>query len=75
MNHPPSTPNSVAVIIPVKNGLPYFKDVCDMLVRQVYDAPVEVICVDSGSKDCSDAIAEAHGFRLVRIASEVFGHG
>ena len=75
MHHPPSIPNSVAVIIPVKNGLPYFKDVCDMLVRQIYDAPIEVICVDSGSKDGSDAIAEAHGFRLVRIASAEFGHG
>lgn len=68
-------PNSATVIVPVKNGLPYFKDVCDALKGQIYDAPVEVICIDSGSKDGSDAIAAAHGFRVVRIQPSEFGHG
>lgn len=66
---------SVSVIIPVKNGLPHFRAVCAALCRQEYDAPFEVICIDSGSRDGSDRLAEEHGFRLVRIASSEFGHG
>ena len=72
---PVSGPDSVSVIIPVKNGLPHFSDVCQMLSEQNYHAPFEVICIDSGSTDGSDAIAEGYGFRLVRIASSEFGHG
>lgn len=71
----PMQQHSVSIIIPVKNGMPYFKDVCAALARQVYDAPVEVICIDSGSTDGSDQIALAHGFRLVRIPAAEFGHG
>lgn len=70
-----SAPNAVSIIIPVKNGLPYFRDVCAALKTQIYDAPIEVICIDSGSKDGSDQIALDHGFRLVRIPSAEFGHG
>ncbi|WP_371170997.1 glycosyltransferase family 2 protein [Aliiroseovarius sp. 2305UL8-7] len=68
-------PDSVSVIIPVKNGQPHFAEVCQMLAQQDYHAPFDVICIDSGSTDGSDQIAEAHGFRLVRIASTDFGHG
>ncbi|MCK8463995.1 glycosyltransferase family 2 protein [Aliiroseovarius sp. S1339] len=67
--------NSVSINIPVKNGLPHFKDVCEMLAQQDYDFPFEVVCVDSGSTDGSDALAEASGFRVVRIDPKDFGHG
>lgn len=67
--------HSVSIIVPVKNGLPYFAEVCEALKRQDYDGPVEVICIDSGSTDGSDRIAEQHGFRLVRIKPKDFGHG
>lgn len=72
---PACGPGSVSVIIPVKNGLPHFREVCAALAVQQYDAPCEVICIDSGSRDGSDRIAESAGFRLVRIAPEAFGHG
>lgn len=67
--------NSVSVIIPVKNGLPHFRDVCEALAKQDYDAPFEVICIDSGSTDGSDGVARDHGFRLERIDPKTFGHG
>lgn len=67
--------NSVSVIVPVKNGMPHFRAVCAALRTQDYDAPFEVICIDSGSKDGSDQLAEDSGFRLVRISSSEFGHG
>ena len=68
-------PNSASIIIPLKNGMPYFPKVCAALQQQAYDAPFEVICVDSGSTDGSDRLAEESGFRLERISSEDFGHG
>lgn len=67
--------NSVSIIIPVKNGLPYFKDVCEAITRQDYDGDVEVLCIDSGSRDGSEKIAVDHGFRLIEIAPSEFGHG
>nr|WP_295468918.1 glycosyltransferase [Mesorhizobium sp.] len=35
----------VSVLIPVKNGLPHFRRVLDMLQKQDLDAPFEVIVV------------------------------
>ncbi|MEL6883593.1 MAG: glycosyltransferase [Pseudomonadota bacterium] len=68
-------PDSVSVIIPVKNGLPYFREVCAALAAQDYDAEWDVICIDSGSTDGSQDIARSHGFRVLEIAPETFGHG
>ena len=67
----------VSVIIPVKNGMPQFKRVVDMLTRQVLDAPFEVIVIDSGSSDSSKEIIPQDDprFRLVEIESSSFGHG
>ena len=67
--------NSVTIIIPVKNGLPLFRDVLDGIKAQVYDGEVEVLCIDSGSKDGSDALVENYGHRLMRIEPKEFGHG
>lgn len=66
---------SVSIIIPVKNGLPYFEEVCAALKEQDYDWPVEVICIDSGSTDGSIEVAQKCGFRVEHIKSKDFGHG
>lgn len=68
-------PNSVTVVIPVKNGMPHFAEVCAALDRQEYDAPVDVLCIDSGSRDDSVAVADRYGFRVERIPADEFGHG
>lgn len=67
----------VSVIIPVKNGLPHFRRVVEMLRKQVVDVPFEVIVIDSGSVDGSKGVipAEDARFRLVEIPSSAFGHG
>ena len=70
-----SSSESVAIIIPVKNGLPYISDICTKIKDQDYDGTIEVICIDSGSQDGSADIVLQHGFRLVRIPSSEFGHG
>lgn len=68
-------PDSVTIVIPVKNGLPFFRDVCAALAEQEYDGRQEVLCIDSGSKDGSIEVATSFGFRVERIPSAEFGHG
>ncbi|MBB6262635.1 rhamnosyltransferase [Paenochrobactrum gallinarii] len=67
----------VSIIIPVKNGLPAFRTVIEMLSLQELDATFEVIIIDSGSKDGSiEAIpVDDPRFRLIEITSSDFGHG
>jgi rhamnosyltransferase len=67
----------VSVIVPVKNGLPQFQRVIDMLKIQSLDQPFEVIVIDSGSSDGSTSIVPADDprFRLVEIEPSSFGHG
>lgn len=67
----------VSIVIPVKNGLPAFKRVIDMVSRQVLDAEFEVIIIDSGSKDGSKEIVPSDDprFRLIEISPSDFGHG
>ena len=67
--------DGVTVVIPVKNGLPYFQDVCSALAAQQIDIPFEVLCIDSGSTDGSQALARKHGFHVHEILPAEFGHG
>ncbi len=66
---------SVTIVIPVKNGLPRFREVCDALAMQEFDADWDVLCIDSGSTDGSQEIANSKGFRVHEIKPETFGHG
>jgi glycosyltransferase involved in cell wall biosynthesis len=67
----------VSIIIPVKNGLPTFLSVIEMVSRQKFNGGFEVIVIDSGSTDCSkEAIPlDDPRFRLIEIPSADFGHG
>jgi rhamnosyltransferase len=67
--------HDVTVVIPVKNGMPLFGEVCNNLKRQNYDGDVRVICIDSGSTDNGPAVAIESGFQLIKIKSQDFGHG
>jgi rhamnosyltransferase len=63
----------VSVVIPVKDGARYLREVLDALLRQL-DAG-QVLVVDSGSSDGSVAIARAAGVEVLEIAPDEFGHG
>lgn len=64
----------VSVLIPTKNGGVLFDEVLGAIRRQK-DVDVDLVVVDSGSRDETLDIAKAHDARIVRIAPETFNHG
>lgn len=65
--------DTVSVVIPVKDGSRHLGEV---LAAVTAEAPgAELLVIDSGSRDGSQAIARAAGARVHEIAPEEFGHG
>lgn len=66
--------SQVAVIIPTYRAAGHWKNLTAALAQQ--DLPSnQVLIVDSGSDDGTDTLAEAAGFRLLRIPQSEFNHG
>jgi len=66
--------SQVAVIIPTYRARAHWKNLTGALAQQ--GIPNEqVLIVDSGSTDGTDALAEKTGFRLIRIPHSEFNHG
>ena len=68
---------SVSVVVPVRDGARYLRELLDAVARQAAAAPagLEVLVIDSGSTDASPAIARAAGARVIVIDPATFGHG
>ena len=64
--------SSVSVVIPVKDGGPLLERVLAAVARQ---RPLELIVIDSGSRDGSAQAARAAGARVIEIEPGEFGHG
>ncbi|MFV0533986.1 MAG: glycosyltransferase family A protein, partial [Cumulibacter sp.] len=68
--------DSVTVCVLTFNGDKYLKRVLDGIEAQVYNGPVEVLVIDSGSTDRTLAIVEDYPeVRLHQIANSDFQHG
>lgn len=67
----------LTIAIPVLNGGAMLAECLDAIAAQRNDSGVEVelLVVDSGSTDGSDALAERHGARVIRIDKAEFSHG
>ncbi|RYZ88038.1 MAG: glycosyltransferase family 2 protein [Proteobacteria bacterium] len=65
----------VSVIIPVKNGLFYLKEVFEGIFSQKTDFVYEVIVVDSGSTDGSLELTKNYPIKLLKILPHEFNHG
>ena len=63
---------SASVVIPVKDGERYLEAVLGGVLSQ---GDVELLVIDSGSRDRSREIVRAAGVELVEIAPEEYGHG
>ncbi|MEA2264525.1 MAG: hypothetical protein QOE27_108 [Solirubrobacteraceae bacterium] len=67
------TPGSVSVVVPVRDGERYLEELLDAVAGQGED--LEVLVIDSGSRDRSREIARTAGVEVLEIAPEDFGHG
>lgn len=65
----------VSIVIPTKNGGPKFEEVLKAIFNQKTDYEYEVICVDSGSRDCTLDLIRKYPCRLFEIPPSEFGHG
>ena len=65
----------ISVVIPVKDGGADLARCLDAIASQVVDDEVEIVVVDSGSRDDSVAVAQSHGARVHEIPPSEFGHG
>jgi rhamnosyltransferase len=64
-----------SVVVPVKDGAAHLPGLLDGLARQRLDGGLEVVAIDSGSRDDSRAILERHGARVLDMAPATFDHG
>lgn len=71
----PASGPSISVVIPTLNGGHGFRHLCRhlQLVRDRFD--LEVLVIDSGSRDSTPEEAARAGFRVHRIHPVQFGHG
>ena len=65
----------VTVAVPVLNGAEYLDEVLSAVRRQIVDAEVELLVVDSGSTDGSLELARRHAARIHEIPQAEFSHG
>jgi glycosyltransferase involved in cell wall biosynthesis len=65
----------VTVALPVLDGGPLLGEVLAAVEAQEVDRPVELLVIDSGSTDGSQARARRHGARVMEIPRAEFGHG
>lgn len=68
-------PQAISVVVPTKNAGPGFAPLCRHLQLMQARFDLEVLIIDSGSRDGTVAEAERAGFRVHRIAPAEFGHG
>jgi glycosyltransferase involved in cell wall biosynthesis len=72
--HLEEMPN-VSVVILTYNGGPVLRQSLDVIFRQMIDAVLEVVIVDSGSTDGTENLDQTYDVRMVRIPQEQFKYG
>ncbi|HWH44027.1 MAG TPA: glycosyltransferase [Thermoleophilaceae bacterium] len=65
----------ISIIIPTKDGGDPLRRALEAVARQRMGEEVEVVAVDSGSRDGSAELCESMGARVERILPEEFDHG
>jgi rhamnosyltransferase len=66
---------SVSIIIPTYQGAAWLPETLHAIRQQVYGAPVEIIAVDSESRDGTLQCLAQHAARIFTIARRRFSHG
>jgi GT2 family glycosyltransferase len=65
----------VSVLIPVKDGGPYLRELLPAVLGQSISARVEIVAMDSGSNDDSLNVLEQFGAHVYAIPPAAFDHG
>jgi len=65
----------VSIVMPVKNGAVYLRDLLPSVLSQSISAQVELIAVDSGSEDDTVDVLEQFGATVLGIDPAEFDHG
>jgi len=66
----------VSVVVPVRDGERYLGELLDQVLAQAASAAsLEILVIDSASRDGSVAIATSRGVRVLEIDPASFGHG
>jgi len=65
----------VSIVIPVLNGMATLPELLDRLAAQRFDGDVEILAIDSGSRDGSAELLRARADLLIEIAPAEFDHG
>lgn len=65
----------ISVLLPVKDGGPFLRELLPLLLEQEITARLEIVAVDSGSRDDSIEVLSAHGATVLSIDPAEFNHG
>lgn len=65
----------VSLLMPTKNGAAYLREQLPVVLRQRLDRSIEIIAVDSGSKDETVDVLRRQGATVVSIDPRTFNHG
>lgn len=71
---PPSAPD-VSLFLPTYNAGPEFPDILKAILDQELPKPLEVVVIDSGSRDGTVEFLRRQPIRLVEIPNHEFDHG
>ena len=74
MNSNLSTPLNISIIIPTYNAGHQFEKMVELLKNQKIDGNIEIIVVDSGSKDITREICVSKEITLIEISNSDFSH-
>lgn len=65
----------ISVVIPVRDGGADLRRCLEGIARQEVEAAVEVVVVDTASRDGSPELARSFGARVLEVSPSEFGHG
>jgi rhamnosyltransferase len=65
----------VRVVIPTRNAAPLLRQLLERLAGQTHLQRLEILVIDSGSRDATLTIAREAGARVLSIDPAAFGHG
>jgi GT2 family glycosyltransferase len=71
----PGTTQLISLLLPVKNGAGYLKELLPAVMRQSISARLEIVAVDSGSEDDTIEVLKRFGATVLSIEPADFDHG